>query len=71
LLGYGIGIEPVNRWTSERAVVGFSLGAYYAFDLAADPEHIRSVVIFYGTGPADHGKSKAAQANVSTPSRTS
>src|SRR3954451_14253159 len=33
------------------AVIGFSLGAYYALDLAAgDPQHIRSVVIFYGTG---------------------
>ena len=33
------------------AVIGFSLGAYYALDLAAaDPEHIRSVVLFYGTG---------------------
>lgn len=43
------------------AVIGFSLGAYYALDLAAaDPEHIRNVVIFYGTGPADHSKSVAA-----------
>jgi carboxymethylenebutenolidase len=43
------------------AVIGFSLGAYYALDLAAaHPEQIRSVVIFYGTGPADHSKSKAA-----------
>jgi carboxymethylenebutenolidase len=42
-------------------VIGFSLGAYYAMDLAAaHPEHIRSVVLFYGTGPADHSKSKAA-----------
>ena len=42
------------------AVIGFSLGAYYALDLAAaDPDHIRSVVLFYGTGPADHSKSRA------------
>jgi carboxymethylenebutenolidase len=42
------------------AVIGFSLGAYYALDLsAADPEHIRSVVLFYGTGPADFSRSKA------------
>lgn len=41
-------------------VIGFSLGAYYALDLAAsDPEHIHSVVIFYGTGPADYGRSRA------------
>jgi carboxymethylenebutenolidase len=43
------------------AVIGFSLGAYYALDLsAADPEYIRSVVIFYGTGGDDFGSSKAA-----------
>jgi carboxymethylenebutenolidase len=43
------------------AVIGFSLGAYYALDLSvADPEHIHSVVIFYGTGPGDYSLSKAA-----------
>ena len=43
------------------AVIGFSLGAYYALDLsAADPEHIRSVVLFYGTGAADFSSSRAA-----------
>ncbi|MEJ2734880.1 MAG: dienelactone hydrolase family protein [Anaerolineae bacterium] len=62
-------IAEATRFLSERAgqtggglaVIGFSLGAYYALDLAAaDPEHIRSVVLFYGTGPADHTKSRAA-----------
>ena len=43
------------------AVIGFSMGAYYALDLsAADPEHVRSVVIFYGTGAGDFSRSKAA-----------
>lgn len=43
------------------AVVGFSLGAYYALHLSdADPEHIRSVVIFYGTGHEDFSHSQAA-----------
>jgi len=43
------------------AVIGFSLGAYYALDLgSSDPERIRSVVLFYGTGPADFSKSRAA-----------
>jgi carboxymethylenebutenolidase len=43
------------------AVIGFSLGAYYALDLAAaDPERIRSVVIFYGTGDGDYSSSRAA-----------
>lgn len=41
------------------AVIGFSLGAYFALELSAsDPEHIRSVVVFYGTGPLDFGESK-------------
>lgn len=43
------------------AVVGFSLGAYYALDLSvADPDHIHSVVLFYGTGPGDFSRSRAA-----------
>ncbi len=43
------------------AVIGFSLGANYALDLAAaDPEHIRSVVLFYGTGGGDFSTSRAA-----------
>ena len=43
------------------AVIGFSLGAYYALDLSVTaPEHIRSVVIFYGTRPGDYSSSKAA-----------
>ena len=60
-------VEAV-RYLNERAgqadrglaVIGFSLGAYYALDLSnADPEHIRSVVIFYGTGADDFSGSKA------------
>lgn len=43
------------------AVIGFSLGAYYALDLsAAEPEHIRQVVLFYGSGPADFSRARAA-----------
>jgi carboxymethylenebutenolidase len=42
-------------------VIGFSLGAYYALDLAAaEPEQIRSVAVFYGTGSVDHSSSRAA-----------
>ena len=42
-------------------MIGFSLGAYYALDLSvAEPERIRSVVVFYGTGGGDFSRSKAA-----------
>jgi carboxymethylenebutenolidase len=42
------------------AVVGFSFGAYYALNLSVThPEHIRSVVIFYGTRPGDYTASRA------------
>jgi carboxymethylenebutenolidase len=62
-------IADATRFLGERAgqaagglaVIGFSLGAYYALDLAAaDSEHIRSVVIFYGTGGGDFRSSRAA-----------
>jgi carboxymethylenebutenolidase len=61
-------IADAARFLSERggqagglAVIGFSLGAYYALDLAAaEPEHIRSVVLFYGTGGGDYSRSRAA-----------
>jgi carboxymethylenebutenolidase len=53
--------ERVGQADRGLAVIGFSLGAYYALDLAAaDPEHIRSVVIFYGTGGGDYSYSRAA-----------
>ena len=52
--------ERVEQTDRGLAVIGFSLGAYYALDLSnADPEHIRSVVIFYGTGADDFSNSKA------------
>jgi carboxymethylenebutenolidase len=53
--------ECVGQDDGGLAVIGFSLGAYYALDLAAaQPEQIRSVVLFYGTGPADHSNARAA-----------
>ncbi len=43
------------------AVIGFSLGAYFALNLSVThPDHIRSVVLFYGTGRDDFSGSKAA-----------
>lgn len=42
-------------------VIGFSFGVDYALMLAADdPNRVRAVVVFYGTGPADHTRLKAA-----------
>jgi len=53
--------ERTGKSEDGLAVIGFSLGAYYALDLAAaDPEHIRSVVLFYGTGGGDFNNSRAA-----------
>ena len=53
--------ERVGPAAGSLAVIAFSLGAYYAMDLsAADPEHIRSVVLFYGSGDAGYSASQAA-----------
>jgi carboxymethylenebutenolidase len=53
--------ERVGQAGRGLAVIGFSLGAYFALDLSVtDPDHIRSVVIFYGTRPGDYSRSKAA-----------
>lgn len=46
--------------SATAAVIGFSMGAYYALDLSArEPANVPSVVVFYGTGPADFSKAKA------------
>jgi carboxymethylenebutenolidase len=56
--------ERVRQAHSGLGVVAFSLGGYYALQLAAaDPEHIRSVVLFYGTEGtmgSDFSNSRAA-----------
>ncbi len=53
--------ESAGQTGRGLAVIGFSLGANYALDLAAaDPEYIRSVVLFYGTGGGDFSTSRAA-----------
>ncbi|HEY9420983.1 MAG TPA: dienelactone hydrolase family protein [Thermoanaerobaculia bacterium] len=52
--------ERTDQGDHGLAVIGFSLGAYYALDLAAaDSERIRSVVLFYGTGGGDYSRSRA------------
>jgi carboxymethylenebutenolidase len=53
--------ERLGQPTAGLAVIGFSFGAFFALDLSvSDPEHVRSVVLFYGTGPGDFSLSKAA-----------
>lgn len=43
------------------AVVGFSLGAYYALELSnAEPDLIHSVVVYYGSGAQDFSNAGAA-----------
>jgi carboxymethylenebutenolidase len=53
--------ERIGKADQGLALIGFSLGAYFALELSVTaPEFIRSVVIFYGTRPGDYGRSKAA-----------
>lgn len=42
-------------------MIGFSLGAFFALELACtNPEQVRSVVVCYGTRPADYSSSRAS-----------
>jgi carboxymethylenebutenolidase len=42
-------------------VVGFSLGAWFALNLSIDdPQRVKAVVLFYGSGGGDFGKAQAA-----------
>lgn len=53
--------EKVGRADAGLAVIGFSMGAYYALNLSVEePERIRRVVLFYGSGLIDFSKSKSA-----------
>lgn len=43
------------------AVIGFSLGAFFALNLSCQrPKDIRAVVLFYGTRPGDYASAQAA-----------
>jgi len=57
-------IERVLNNDPGLGVVAFSLGGFYALQLArADPEHIRSVVLFYGTEGTMGSDFSASQAD--------
>jgi carboxymethylenebutenolidase len=54
-------LQHTGQPNGSLAVIGFSLGAYFALDLSInDPDHVRTVVVFYGTGPRDFTRSRAA-----------
>jgi carboxymethylenebutenolidase len=62
-------VADAVTFLSERAdlsgagvgVIGFSLGAYFALSLSnEDPDRVRAVVVFYGTGSEDFRRSKAS-----------
>jgi carboxymethylenebutenolidase len=45
----------------EITIIGFSYGAYFALEISnLNPHHIRSVVVYYGTGPDEFSASKAS-----------
>lgn len=53
--------ERAGQPGSGLAVIGFSLGAWFAMELSVtEPELVRSVVLFYGTRPGDYNSSKAS-----------
>lgn len=53
--------EQVEYSGDGLAVIGFSLGAFFALELSgAEPERIRKVVVFYGTGIGEFEKAKAS-----------
>lgn len=59
--GVALLTERVGETGRGIAVVGFSLGAYYALDLSiTDPDNVRSVVVFYGSWGGDYSTSRAA-----------
>jgi carboxymethylenebutenolidase len=56
-------IQHPGNLHSKVAVIGFSLGAFFALDVSITmPKYIQTVVTFYGTGPADFSTSKAKYA---------
>ena len=64
----GRGLTSPGPWTTSSnrrggasdgvAVIGFSLGAYYALELSVSDPRVRKVVVFYGAGPEDFAGSR-------------
>lgn len=53
-------IERAGRPQQGLAVIGFSLGAYFALEHSVQaPEQVRSVVVFYGTRDGDYAAAQA------------
>ncbi len=54
-------LELTNAEDEHLAVIGFSLGAFFALDLTVTtPKNYRSAVIYYGTRPGTYDGSQAA-----------
>lgn len=52
--------EQAGPGTPDLAVVGFSLGAFFALELSASaPDKVNKVVVFYGARPGDYRTSQA------------
>jgi carboxymethylenebutenolidase len=52
--------ERAGRPAGGLAVIGFSLGAWFAMEASAADPRVRAVVIFYGSAPLDFSASQAA-----------
>ncbi len=62
-------VADATLWLSDNhdhknqgvTLIAFSLGVWYALERSnADPEHIRKVVVFYGTRDGDYSQSRAS-----------
>jgi carboxymethylenebutenolidase len=53
--------EQTGDTSQGIAVIGFSMGAYFAFELSINaPDQIQSVIVFYGAGPTDFSGAQAS-----------
>ena len=52
--------ERAGRPARGLAIIGFSLGVWYAMEASAADPRVRAVVVFYGSAPLDFSASQAA-----------